>query len=449
MNRIVGMLLILAVICGAVLLAAGEARAQTLEVEPPATSPAPGDATAEPATTEPVPSTDATLDPVPETPPPTSDPTPMPAPDPVAEPAPEPEPVFVAEPTPVIEPAPAPDPVIVPEPAPEPVIQDPAPQPAPETTPDPITVPDPAPAPEPVIVPEPPPVLDPAPVIEPTVESVPPPTTSEMTPVPVPEPASLDPATSEPVVSPAPIEPVPAPALAEAQDPAPTAAPVTPVAEAFVEPDTAPVSDRTSLAAPALVDVLPAEPPIGPPEGDGRAPKVDAAFAAPITDAADPPADGFGGALLLGHGGNKVANLPQSLANRLLETASALFGSASQTVASITRQTDRMATVLQRASTRLIENLTDEPDNPVPAQPTQNPPSPAVPPAPVPVPAGSGVSCSSSGGSWECQNDAHYALLIGALAGALALGIPKGSGRFFHEILKPNSILPQVAERPG
>jgi len=110
-----------------------------------------------------------------------------------------------------------------------------------------------------------------------------------------------------------------------------------------------------------------------------------------------------------------------------------------------------MATVLLRAATHLIENLTVEQDSPVPAQPVQNSPSPAIPPAPTPVPVsgGGGATCSSSGGSWECQNNTNYALLLGVLAGAFALGIPKGSTRFFHEVFKPNSILPQVAERPG
>lgn len=416
-KNLIGVFVILAVLCAAVLLSAGEARAQTLEDETPVTNPAPESvapepATTEPATTEPVPSTDIISDPAPNTPPPTTDPPPAPEPDPVAEPAPEPAPVLAVERTPVAEPTPIIEPPPVLEPTPEPI-------------------------PEPI------------PVTEPATDSVSP-TMSEA--IPNPEPTGLDPTISEPGLPPAPTELAPALAPTATLKQAPIVSPVSQVPAASDEPVSAPTSEPRPLAASAVFAVPPAEPPTGPPEDGGRTPKLDASFATPVTDAADSPDGGFGDARVFGQDGQdgqEVANLPQSLANHLMETASALFGPSSETVARITRQADRMATVLLRAATHLIENLTNEQGSPIPAQPARNTPSPAVPPAPVPVPVGGGASCGSSGGSWECQNDAHYALLIGVLAGAFALGIPKRSTRFFHEAFKPDSILPQVAERPG
>ncbi|HET7480613.1 MAG TPA: hypothetical protein VFJ72_13990 [Rubrobacteraceae bacterium] len=183
-------------------------------------------------------------------------------------------------------------------------------------------------------------------------------------------------------------------------------------------------------------------------------------MATPITDAADLPDGGFETHQTFAEDGRGAAIMTRSLADRVIEAANVLFGSYSSKAARLDRQADEMTTSLLRAAAGLIGSLAGKHERSAPAQPSRNAPAPAAPaspapgpasvpmPAPFPVPAGGGTSCSSSSGSWQCHNGST-GLMLFVLAGMLALGVPRGSTRFFQDVLKPNSIIPQVAERPG
>lgn len=427
-GKAVGLLVIFAVLVvlsGAVLLPAANARAQDLEDAPPPADPGTGVASEEPAPTV---ETDVPAD---DVPPPTQDVTPTPEPAPTTtEPAPTTEPTPVVDPAPVTEPTPEPTPEPVVEPVPDPVAAPapeppgPAQEPVPASDPEPetVSVDDPASTPDTSSVPDPPPPLDPAPVPEAAV--VPPATTAEWIPV-------AEPIVEEAHVPATPVASEPATALASAPVPVADQAPV-------------PVAEPVPAAEP------PSDTPPGPSDGAGPALEDAVLSAAVIPDSVDPPEGDdtkAAGTLEV-----EAANVPERLADGLLELAGYMFDTASEEAVYLTLRADEVAAGQLQVVTGLIEDVAGGEATVTPSpDPSPDVPAPVTPPAPVPIPAPTGGSsnCGFSGGSGQCGDNAYAVLSLGVLVGVFALGLSRGSAWAFDELLKPKSILLQVAERPG
>lgn len=421
---------LLASLSGALFFAAGAAQAQVTDVVPSSGDPVVTETTPTPAESAPPPEPSASpeygaqtpgVEPTPVTDPTATDPT---VTDPTYTVEPTPDAGPTTDPTPVPEPLPTPDPEPVPTPEPDPVVTDPAPEP---------TVPQPAPppvseTPDPVPVVTDPVVTDPV-VTDPVVAQ----------PAPSPEPApGAEPA---PVVEPVPVAEEPVPVVAEQPAPAP-------------EPGYEAVLETGTLAQPL------SSAPNPEPEPDEPAPQreLPGAFggmeplARLMTGVASEPT-------VVPMPGLAEIEPPQtgtrmsrregspSLAVGLLAATAGFLGADPQRAADLIGQLDDLAAGVVRAAGKALGGLAGdgEADDPVPA-----PPVPAFPPAPAPAPAPAPV-CGSSGGSPHCNGQGDHVLLLAVLAAIPASSPLSGAlrRRFRDGLLKPNSSLLPVAERPG